>query len=40
MSKAFVINLGCVKNLVDSEYILGRIKAYGYDIIDEQFIKG
>jgi ribosomal protein S12 methylthiotransferase len=35
MSKAFVINLGCVKNLVDSEYILGRIKEQGYDIIDD-----
>jgi ribosomal protein S12 methylthiotransferase len=35
MSKAFVINLGCVKNLVDSEYILGYIKEHGYDIVDD-----
>jgi len=35
MSKAFFINLGCVKNLVDSEYILGRIKEHGYDIVDD-----
>ncbi|TET92305.1 MAG: 30S ribosomal protein S12 methylthiotransferase RimO, partial [Desulfobacteraceae bacterium] len=35
MPKAFFINLGCVKNLVDSEYILGLIKEQGYDIIDE-----
>jgi len=35
MSKAFVINLGCVKNLVDSEYILGRIKELGYDIVND-----
>jgi len=35
MSKAFVINLGCVKNLVDSEYILGYIKEQGYDIVDD-----
>jgi ribosomal protein S12 methylthiotransferase len=35
MSKAFVINLGCAKNLVDSEYILGYIKEQGYDIVDD-----
>jgi ribosomal protein S12 methylthiotransferase len=35
MSKAFFINLGCVKNLVDSEYILGRIKEQGYDIVND-----
>jgi len=35
MPKAFFINLGCVKNLVDSEYILGRIKEQGYDLIDD-----
>ncbi len=35
MSKAFVINLGCAKNLVDTEYILGRIKEHGYDIGDD-----
>jgi ribosomal protein S12 methylthiotransferase len=35
MPKAFFINLGCVKNLVDSEYILGRIKEQGYDIVDD-----
>jgi len=37
MSKAFFINLGCVKNLVDSEYILGRIKEHGYDIVNDPF---
>ena len=35
MPKAFFINLGCVKNLVDSEYILGLIKEQGYDIVDD-----
>jgi len=35
MSKAFVINLGCVKNLIDSEYILGHIKEHGYDIVND-----
>jgi len=35
MSKAFFINLGCVKNLVDSEHILGYIKEQGYDIVDD-----
>jgi len=35
MSKVFFINLGCVKNLVDSEYILGLIKEEGHDITDD-----
>ena len=35
MSKVFFINLGCVKNLVDSEYILGLIKEEGFDITDD-----
>jgi ribosomal protein S12 methylthiotransferase len=35
MSKAYIINLGCAKNLVDTEYILGRIKEHGYDIVDD-----
>jgi len=37
MSKAFFINLGCVKNLVDSEYILGVIKKQGYAIVNDPF---
>ncbi len=32
MARAFVISLGCAKNLVDSEYILGLIKEEGYAI--------
>ncbi len=35
MRKVFFVNLGCVKNLVDSEYILGLIKEQGYDITDD-----
>jgi ribosomal protein S12 methylthiotransferase len=35
MSRVFFISLGCVKNLVDSEYILGLIKEEGYDITDD-----
>jgi ribosomal protein S12 methylthiotransferase len=35
MQKVFFVNLGCVKNLVDSEYILGLIKEQGYDITDD-----
>ncbi len=34
MLKAFVINLGCAKNLVDTEYILGSIEEQGYTIVD------
>jgi len=34
MRKVFLINLGCAKNLVDSEHILGLIKEEGYDITD------
>jgi len=35
MSKIFYINLGCAKNLVDSEYILGVIKKQGYAIVND-----
>jgi len=35
MSKVFYINLGCAKNLVDSEYILGVIKKQGYAIVND-----
>ena len=35
MSKVFFVNLGCVKNLVDSEYILGLVKEEGYEITDD-----
>jgi len=35
MRKVFLINLGCAKNLVDSEHILGLIKEEGYDITDD-----
>lgn len=35
MSNVFLINLGCVKNLADSEYILGLIKKEGYGITDD-----
>lgn len=35
MSKVFFISLGCAKNLVDSEYMLGLIKEEGHDIVDD-----
>jgi ribosomal protein S12 methylthiotransferase len=35
VAKVFVVNLGCVKNLVDGEYILGLIRKEGYDITDD-----
>jgi len=35
MSKVSFISLGCAKNLVDSEYMLGLIKEEGYDIVDD-----
>jgi ribosomal protein S12 methylthiotransferase len=35
MLKVFFISLGCAKNLVDSEYMLGLIKEEGYDIADD-----
>lgn len=35
MARVFLISLGCAKNLVDSEYILGLIKEEGYDITDD-----
>jgi ribosomal protein S12 methylthiotransferase len=35
MARVFLISLGCAKNLVDSEHILGLIKEEGYDITDD-----
>jgi ribosomal protein S12 methylthiotransferase len=35
MSKVFFISLGCAKNLVDSEHMLGLIKEEGHDIVDD-----
>ena len=35
MSKVYFINLGCAKNLVDSEYILGCLKEQGYTIAND-----
>lgn len=35
MARVFFINLGCAKNLVDSELMLGLIKGDGYEITDE-----
>jgi len=35
MAKVFFINLGCAKNLVDSELMLGLIRGNGYEITDE-----
>jgi ribosomal protein S12 methylthiotransferase len=35
MARAFFINLGCAKNLVDSELMLGLIRDNGYEITDE-----
>jgi ribosomal protein S12 methylthiotransferase len=35
MAKVFFINLGCAKNLVDSEFMLGLIRGNGYEITDE-----
>lgn len=35
MARVFFINLGCAKNLVDSELMLGLIKDDGYEITDE-----
>ena len=33
--KASIISLGCARNLVDSELILGKLKAMGLNIVDE-----
>ena len=33
--KTSIISLGCARNLVDSELILGKLKAMGLDIVDE-----
>ncbi len=35
MARVFFINLGCAKNLVDSELMLGLIRSDGYEITDE-----
>jgi ribosomal protein S12 methylthiotransferase len=35
MAKVFFISLGCAKNLVDSELILGLIRGDGYEVADE-----
>ncbi|MBW1691414.1 MAG: MiaB/RimO family radical SAM methylthiotransferase, partial [Deltaproteobacteria bacterium] len=35
MARVFFINLGCAKNLVDSELMLGLIKGDGYEITDD-----
>jgi ribosomal protein S12 methylthiotransferase len=34
-NKVFIISLGCAKNLVDSEHMLGLLKSYGFDIVDD-----
>ena len=33
MKKVFLISLGCSKNLVDSEHILGLLKDNGYEVV-------
>ena len=33
--KTSIISLGCARNLVDSELILGKLKAMGLDIVDD-----
>jgi len=35
MQKVFLVSLGCAKNLVDSELMLGLIREKGYDITDD-----
>jgi len=35
MQKVFLVSLGCAKNLVDSEFMLGLIREKGYDITDD-----
>lgn len=35
MARVFFINLGCAKNLVDSELMLGLIRRNGYEITDD-----
>lgn len=35
MAKVFFISLGCAKNLVDSEFMLGLIDGEGFEITDE-----
>jgi ribosomal protein S12 methylthiotransferase len=34
-NKVFIISLGCAKNLVDSEHMLGLLKLNGFDIVDD-----
>ena len=36
LNKVGIISLGCPRNLVDSESILGRLSAKGYKIVDIQ----
>jgi ribosomal protein S12 methylthiotransferase len=33
--KAAIISLGCARNLVDSELVIGKLKSIGIDIVDE-----
>ena len=35
MSKIFLVSLGCAKNLVDSEHMLGLVEKEGHRIIDD-----
>ena len=35
--KLFLVSLGCDKNLVDSEKLLGRFKEQGYTLTDDEF---
>jgi ribosomal protein S12 methylthiotransferase len=35
MQKVFLVSLGCAKNLVDSEFMLGLVRQKGYDITDD-----
>ncbi len=37
MSKLYLMSLGCNKNLVDSEIMLGRLSAY--ELCDEPMIR-
>ena len=33
--KLYLLSLGCARNLVDSEFMLGRIKRAGWTIVEE-----
>ena len=35
--KIYLVSLGCDKNLVDSEIMLGLLKREGYEITDELY---